>query len=69
LPVHVVQSLASLVACSLRGEAAPFLRAKWDALRGLPGMLAKRRGVQAARRASAAEVWRALATWPAARGK
>jgi GT2 family glycosyltransferase len=64
LPLHLLQTLASLAVCAARGEAVPFLRAKWDAIRGLPRMLAKRRGIQTGRRVSSWDVWQALAKRP-----
>ena len=64
LPLHLLQTLASLAVCAARGEAFRFLRAKWDAIRGLPRMLAKRRGIHAGRRVSSWDVWQALAKRP-----
>lgn len=64
LPLHLMQTLTSLAACAARGHTVPFLRAKWDAIRGLPRMLTKRRSVQSGRRASSLDVWRALAKHP-----
>lgn len=61
LPLHLVQTGVSLAVCATRGEGRPFLKAKRDALRGLPRMLAKRRTIQRARRASATSIWQALA--------
>ena len=53
-------TLASLVTLARRGQFAVFCRAKRDALRGLPRALRKRRAVQRARRASVADIWRAI---------
>jgi hypothetical protein len=53
--------LAGLVlAC--RGQAVTFLRAKWAAVRGLPGVWRRRAEVQALRTASTAAILRALDT-------
>ena len=36
------------------------LRAKWDAIKGIPEMWRKRRPIQYARRVTIAEIWRVL---------
>lgn len=51
LPQHLLFNLASVLLFALRGQGGVILRAKWSALRGLPKMLAKRRRIQAQRRA------------------
>jgi GT2 family glycosyltransferase len=50
LPWHIAINLAALGVLLLRGQGGIALRAKIDALRGLPRMLKKRRSIQAARR-------------------
>ncbi len=49
LPMHVLLNLASIVTFSAQGDARPLLRAKRDALRGLPAMLRARRRVMLTR--------------------
>jgi GT2 family glycosyltransferase len=49
LPAHVIASLAAVVWFLARGRGASVLRAKWDALAGIPAVLADRRRVQATR--------------------
>jgi GT2 family glycosyltransferase len=54
LPLHLAMTLVTIAVFASRGRAAVLLRAKRDALRGLPTCLAKRRATQKARSASAA---------------
>ena len=56
LPQHAVMTLLTMIWFSGRGQAGPILRAKRDALRGLPWALRERRRIQGARRASVEEV-------------
>ena len=56
LPQHLLLNIASVAWFAAHGRARVILRAKWDALRGLPAVLAARRTVQAPRRVS----WRVL---------
>ncbi len=66
LPHHLAMNGASLVHFAARGLLPPLLRAKRDALRGLPAVLRTRRAVQAARRASTAELRQAMVSgWKA----
>lgn len=60
LPLHLLLNLVTIVWFALRGHGAVILRAKRDALIGLPKMWRKRRKVQAERAVSAREVWRVL---------
>ena len=60
LPHHVLMNLASIGVLGLRGQGGTALRAKWAALRGLPGVLGKRRCVQGQRRATAAQLQGAM---------
>lgn len=60
LPLHVVLNLASIIWFALQGRGGVILRAKRDALMGLPRMWGKRRHVQRTRVASIGEVWRQL---------
>jgi GT2 family glycosyltransferase len=65
LPLHILFTLASLARCAARHRALPFLRAKWDALKGFPRVLAKRRATQAMRRVAWPELSSAMAHgWP-----
>jgi GT2 family glycosyltransferase len=52
LPAHLAANLATVTLFLLKGQGRTILRAKRDALLGVPAALAERRGIQAARRAS-----------------
>lgn len=56
LPVHIMANLIYVVYYALRGRGKVLWKAKWDALRGLPGALKKRRSIQENRRISNAEL-------------
>jgi GT2 family glycosyltransferase len=60
LPLHLMMNLAGLIMCTLRGQGRVILRAKRDALAGLPAMWRKRRIVQAMRKASLESIWRQM---------
>jgi GT2 family glycosyltransferase len=68
-PHHLALNLISLVHLGARGQGALMLRAKRDALRGLPRVLRARRVVQARRKASALELRRAMVGGLAAFGR
>lgn len=57
LPMHVALNLFSLIWFSLRGHGRVILRAKRDALRGLPTMWRKRGMIQCQRRMSICKLW------------
>lgn len=56
LPLHALVSLAGLAWFTARGRGASFLKAKWDALRGVGPAWRARSVVQASRVLTAAEV-------------
>ncbi len=60
LPLHVALNLASIIWFALRGQGGVILRAKRDALLGLPRMWRKRRQIQKTRVASIGDIWRVL---------
>jgi GT2 family glycosyltransferase len=60
LPQHLALNIVSLFFYPFRGQGKVVLKAKFDALRGLPGVLGDRRAVQAARRADARTLRRAF---------
>ena len=60
LPLHVMLNLVSIFWFVLRGQGGVILRAKWDALLGLPKMWRKRQQIQKARVASIGDIWRVL---------
>ena len=60
LPLHILINVASMTIYALKGRGAVFLRAKLDAIKGIPKMWRKRRQIQANRVASVASIWRIL---------
>jgi len=60
LPLHVAMNLITVAVFIKRGKGRVILRAKRDALLGLPKMWRKRREIQENRVASAGQIWRAL---------
>ncbi|MBN8436984.1 MAG: glycosyltransferase family 2 protein [Candidatus Accumulibacter sp.] len=60
LPLHLMANAAAIIRFVLRGQAGTILRAKWDAIKGIPLMWKKHQMIQASRSASADEVWRVL---------
>lgn len=60
LPLHLAMNLAVIIAYILRGQACVILKAKRDALHGLPSMWKKRKPIQSGRTAGYAEIWRIM---------
>lgn len=60
LPLHLALNLVSILWFALRGQGAVILRAKRDALLGLPKMWRKRQLIQKDRVASVRDIWRVL---------
>jgi GT2 family glycosyltransferase len=56
LPSHVLYTAAAGLHFARRGRLGAFVRAKWAALAGLPGLLRKRRQVQRTRRVGPAAI-------------
>jgi len=61
LALHVALNLATIGVFAARGRLRIILRAKLDALRGLPALLAERKRVQAGRKVASREIDRAIA--------
>jgi GT2 family glycosyltransferase len=61
MPHHVLVNVLTVVAFALQGRSRIVLRAKFDALRSLPAVLADRRRVQRSRVASARDLRRLMA--------
>ena len=57
LPGHLVYTAAAAVHFTRHGLLGTFLRAKWAALAGLPGLLRKRADVQRTRRVGGRAIW------------
>jgi hypothetical protein len=60
LPLHLAMNLASIGVCALRGQLRVILRAKRDALAGLPEAWRQRRRIQAGRTAAAGAILAAM---------
>ena len=60
LPFHVLLNLAEVLVYMGRGQGRVILRAKRDAIKGLPWAWAKRRQIQALRVATVRDIWRVL---------
>jgi GT2 family glycosyltransferase len=58
LPLHLAMNLVVLVAFVLRGQGRTMLRAKWDAIKGLPKLWRKRRQIQSTRVVTLREITR-----------
>jgi GT2 family glycosyltransferase len=61
LPQHLLLNVLSVLWFSARGQPRAILRAKWDALRGLPEVLRQRKAVQRERRIGARDLRGAMA--------
>ena len=60
LPLHIFVNIFFLLYFTLKGQGHVIWRAKWDALRGLPGMLKKRREIQIQRKIPVLEIHRMM---------
>jgi len=57
LPLHLVLNLVSIIWLAFRGQGRVVLRAKRDALLGVPKMWRKRQQIQKSRIASISDIW------------
>lgn len=64
LPQHIAVNLYMVARCALQGRWRVILKAKWDAIKGLPRMWKKRKEIQARRVAGAWEIWNVLDRGP-----
>lgn len=60
LPVHVLLNFMAVIHFAMHGQGKVILRAKRDAIKGIPKMWRKRLEIQANRRASVTDIWRVL---------
>ncbi len=60
LPLHLAMNLVTLTVFTWRGQGLTMLRAKRDALKGIPKMWWKRRSIQSSRIATVREIWRLM---------
>ena len=61
LPQHLLFNLVSIVWYTVRGQGRVILRAKWDAIKGLPRVWAQRKAIQAKRKVGVWELRRLMA--------
>jgi GT2 family glycosyltransferase len=67
LPAHLLMNLLTTLVYVCRGRGRVLLRAKRDAIHGLPRMWRKRREIQAQRKTSLISIWRLLEKGPGRR--
>lgn len=60
LPVHLAMNIVAIIWFVSQGQGRAILRAKWDALCGIPKMWQKRHHIQNNRVASISEIWHLL---------
>ena len=60
LPLHLFLNLVAVLVFAIRGRGKVLLRAKRDAIKGVPKMWAKRRAVQRSRRVPLSSLWGVL---------
>jgi GT2 family glycosyltransferase len=60
LPLHLLLNILTIIWFALRGQGRIILRAKLDAVKGIPKAWTKRSQIQAARRATAWDIWHIL---------
>lgn len=60
LPVFLLINAATIVRFGLRGQGSAILRAKIDAIKGIPRIWRKRKGIQKRRKASVNSIWRSF---------
>lgn len=60
LPLHIGMNVATVIVLTWRGRGGVILKAKRDALLGLPKMWRKRQEIQSKRVATVREIWRLL---------
>lgn len=61
LPQHFLLNFYSLICLALRGQARVTLKAKWDAIKGLPIAWRKRKQIQTRRQVSTGALWKLMA--------
>ncbi len=64
LPLHLAMTLVTMISLLLRGRGRAILRAKRDAIRGVPAVWRQRRASRSKVRATAMDVFRAMTVSP-----
>jgi GT2 family glycosyltransferase len=62
LPLHIITVLFFMFYLTLRGQGRTIFKAVYDAIRGLPAMLEKRKKIQRDRKVSSSELLRVMST-------
>jgi GT2 family glycosyltransferase len=60
LPLHIFLNFVTIIWFSLQGQCVVILKAKWDAIRGIPCIWKKRCDIQRNRNASISDIWKVL---------
>lgn len=60
LPLHLAMNIAAICWFVLRGQGVVILKAKRDAIKGVPRMWRKRRCIQRRRKVSISDIWKVL---------
>lgn len=60
LPLHLMMNVLAVIWFMARGQGRVIVRAKWDAINGLPKVWAERQKIQARRVAKVKDIWRVL---------
>jgi len=60
--LHLIYNIGGMAYFTRMGQLRPFLRAKWDAIKAIPQIISKRRGIQESKVLSAREVRNLLVT-------
>jgi GT2 family glycosyltransferase len=60
LPLHLMMNLSAIILYGFRGQTGVILKAKWDAIKGIPWAWRKRKEIQANRIAAIGDIWSAL---------
>jgi len=58
LPAHVLYGLACVILYAMRGQGKVIVRAKWDAIKGLPRIWGKRKSIHGCSRVSLPSLWK-----------
>jgi GT2 family glycosyltransferase len=60
LPLHLLINLSAIVVFTIRGQGRVILKAKWDAIKGIPRAWRKRQKIQTSRVATVGNIWHVL---------
>lgn len=60
LPLHLALNIFTVIWFTIKGQGKIILKAKWDAIKSIPRMWAKRQYIQKNRKVSTLDIWKAL---------